>query len=88
LSEVARIRAAMKKVIVDSRFEGDFNCFTHFLRSDPLFYFTDKDHLMREYRDIAKRADAELPALFGVLPRLPCGVKMIPSYAEKSQTTA
>jgi uncharacterized protein (DUF885 family) len=43
---------------------------------------------MREYRDIAKRADAELPALFGVLPRLPCGVKMIPSYAQKSQTTA
>ena len=88
LSEVARIRAAMDQVIVESGFKGDFNAFTHFLRSDPRFYFTDKADLMREYRDIAKRADAELPALFGVLPRLPYGVKMIPSYAEKSQTTA
>lgn len=88
LSEVARIRAAMEQVIIDSGFEGDFDAFTEFLRRDPQFYFTNKEDLMREYRDIAKRADAELPALFGVLPRLPYGVKMIPSYAEKSQTTA
>ena len=88
LRKVARIRAAMEQVIVDMGFEDDFNAFTHFLRSDPRFYFTYKSHLMREHRDIAKRADAELPALFRVLPRLPYGVKMIPSYAEKSQTTA
>jgi len=88
LREVARIRAAMEQVISDSGFEGDFDAFTEFLRRDPQFYFTNKEDLMREYRDIAKRADAELPALFGVLPRLPYGVKMIPSYAEKSQTTA
>jgi uncharacterized protein (DUF885 family) len=88
LREVARIRAAMEQVIIDSGFEGDFDAFTEFLRRDPQFYFTNKEDLMREYRDIAKRADAELPALFGVLPRLPYGVKMIPSYAEKSQTTA
>jgi len=88
LREVARIRAAMEQVIIDSGFEGNFDAFTEFLRRDPQFYFTNKEDLMREYRDIAKRADAELPALFGVLPRLPYGVKMIPSYAEKSQTTA
>jgi len=88
LREVARIRAAMEQVIIDSGFDGDFDAFTEFLRRDPQFYFTNKEDLMREYRDIAKRADAELPALFGVLPRLPYGVKMIPSYAEKSQTTA
>lgn len=88
LSEVARIRAAMQEVIVDSGFQGDFAAFTAFLRSEPQFYFTEKEDLLREYRNIAKRADAELPALFGVLPRLPYGVKAIPSYAEKSQTTA
>ncbi len=88
LREVARIRAAMEQVIIDSGFDGDFDAFTEFLRRDPQFYFINKEDLMREYRDIAKRADAELPALFGVLPRLPYGVKMIPSYAEKSQTTA
>ncbi|MDB9844176.1 DUF885 domain-containing protein [Porticoccaceae bacterium] len=88
LSEVARIRAAMEQVIVDSGFDGDFDAFTEFLRRDPQFYYSNKEDLLRQYRDIAKRADAELPALFGKLPRLPYGVKMIPSYAEKSQTTA
>ena len=88
LAEVARLRAEMEQIIVDSGFEGDFDAFAEFLRRDPQFYFTNKEDLMREYRDIAKRADAELPALFGVLPRLPYGVKRIPSYAEKSQTTA
>jgi uncharacterized protein (DUF885 family) len=44
--------------------------------------------LMMTYRDIAKRIDAELPRVFATLPRLPYGVDRIPSYAEKSQTTA
>src|SRR5690606_6726051 len=35
-----------------------------------------------------KRADMELPKLFGRLPRLPYGVMPIPSYIEKSQTMA
>ena len=43
---------------------------------------------MEAYRNIAKRADPELAHLFGKLPRLPYGVKEVPSYAEKSQTTA
>ncbi|MDG1311256.1 MAG: DUF885 domain-containing protein [Porticoccaceae bacterium] len=88
LSEVKRIREAMDRVIASSGFEGDFNQFTEFLRTDPQFYFTSKEDLLREYRNIAKKADAQLPALFGKLPRLPYGVKAIPAYAEKSQTTA
>ncbi len=38
--------------------------------------------------DIAKRADPELVKVFGKLPRMPYGVIAVPSYAEKSQTTA
>ena len=34
------------------------------------------------------RTDPELARLFGKLPRLPYGVKEVPAYAEKSQTTA
>jgi uncharacterized protein (DUF885 family) len=88
LSEVKRIRRAMDEIIASSGFEGDFYQFTEFLRTDPQFYFTSKGDLLREYRNIAKKADAQLPALFGKLPRLPYGVKAIPAYAEKSQTTA
>ena len=63
-------------------------CSSRFLRTDPQFYYRDAASLLRGYRDIAKRADPELARLFGKLPRLPYGVKAIPAYDEKSQTTA
>ena len=88
LSEVARIRAEMDRVIATSGFKGSFDEFLAFLRSDPQFSYTNAADLLRGYRDICKRADPELARLFGKLPRLPYGVKPIPSYAEKSQTTA
>ncbi len=87
-SEVRRIRAEMEKTKDDSGFEGDLAAFFEFLRTDPQFYHTSKEALLTGYRDISKRADAQLPKLFGLLPRLPYGVKAVPSYSEKSQTTA
>jgi uncharacterized protein (DUF885 family) len=88
LSEVKRIRGEMKDIIKSTDFEGSFEDFLVFLRTDPQFYHTTKEGLLREYRDIAKRADPELMKLFGKLPRTPYGVIPVPSYAEKSQTTA
>ena len=88
LSEVKRIRGEMKDIIESTGFEGSFEDFLVFLRTDPQFYHTTKEGLLREYRDIAKRADPELMKLFGKLPRTPYGVIPVPSYAEKSQTTA
>lgn len=88
LAEVKRIRAEMQAVMQKTGFQGDFKAFTEFLRTDPRFYHTSREALLRDYRDIAKRIDGELPALFGTLPRLPYGVKPIPSYSEQSQTTA
>jgi len=88
LSEVKRIRGEMDQVIAESGFEGSFEDFLVFLRTDPQFYHTTAEGLLREYRDIAKRADPELTKVFGKLPRNPYGVIPIPSFAEKSQTTA
>ncbi len=88
LDEVKRIRGEMEEVIESSGFEGSFEEFLVFLRTDPQFYHETKEGLLREYRDIAKRADPELMKLFGKLPRTPYGVIPVPSYAEKSQTTA
>ncbi len=88
LSEVKRIRGEMEKIIESSGFEGSFEEFLVFLRTDPQFYHTSKEDLLREYRDIAKRADPELMKLFGKLPRTPYGIIPVPAYAEKSQTTA
>lgn len=88
LSEVKRIRAEMEDVIAASGFTGSFDEFLVFLRTDPQFYHQTSEDLLREYRDIAKRADPELTKLFGKLPRTPYGVVPVPPYAEKSQTTA
>ena len=88
LSEVKRIRGEMDQVIEDSGFEGSFEEFLQFLRTDPQFYYTSADELMQGYRDIAKRADPQLVKLFGKLPRLPYGVVEVPDYAAKSATTA
>jgi uncharacterized protein (DUF885 family) len=88
LSEVKRIRAEMDRVIASSGFTGSYDDFVRFLRTDPQFYFTDADSLVRAYRDIAKRADPELAPLFGRLPQSPYGVKVVPEGIAPSQTTA
>lgn len=83
-----RIRAGMESVKAEAGFEGSLEEFFDFLRTDPQFFYTEGQDLLMGYRDIAKRVDAELPKLFGHLPRLPYGVSPVPAYAEKSQTTA
>lgn len=88
VAEVNRIRAEMDTVIAASGFKGSFGEFTGFLRKDPRFYFTNAEDLVKEYRDIAKRADPELARLFGVLPRLPYGVRLVPDAIAPAQTTA
>ena len=75
-------------IIAASGFKGSFEAFTAFLRTDPKFFFTSADDLVRAYRDVAKRADPELAHLFGTLPRLPYGVKAVPDAVAPSQTTA
>lgn len=88
LREVARIRAEMDQIIKTTEFKGTFEEFLHFLRTDPRFYYTKAEDLLTGYRDICKRIDAELPKLFGVLPRTPYGVREVPEYSAPSQTTA
>jgi uncharacterized protein (DUF885 family) len=88
LAEVRRIRSQMDALIASTGFKGSFSDFSKFLRTDPRFYYTNAEELLMGYRDIAKRADPALARLFGKLPRLPYGVKAVPDYAAKSQTTA
>ncbi|MCF6158921.1 MAG: DUF885 domain-containing protein [wastewater metagenome] len=88
LREVKRIRQEMDKLIAQMNFDGSFSDFIRFLCNDAQFFFANKNDLLVAYRDIAKRADPELMRLFGKLPRLPYGIKPVPSYKEKSQPAA
>ncbi len=80
LAEVARIRAEMDRVIATTGFKGSFPEFLEFINSDPRFFFVKPEDRLRAYRDIAKRADAELPRLFAELPRVPYGIRPMEEY--------
>jgi uncharacterized protein (DUF885 family) len=75
LREVARIDAEIDAVIRRSGFSGTHEEFSRFLHESPQFYYATGEQLLGGYRDIAKRADAELPRLFAELPRTPYGVR-------------
>jgi len=80
LREVARIRAEMESVIARTGFKGTREEFLRFLHDSPQFYYDKRDDMLAGYRDIAKRADAQLPALFAELPRLPYGIRAMQDY--------
>ncbi len=88
LREVARIRAEMERVIREVGFDGSFQEFLVFLRTDPRFHYADADELFRAYLAMAKRIDPLLPPLFGTLPRTPYGVRPIPAISAPDTTTA
>ena len=88
LKEVARIRGEMDLVIEETGFEGDFQAFLHYLRTDPKFYYTSADELFNGYLAVAKQIDPKLVLLFGKLPRMPYGVKKIPDAIAPDTTTA
>ena len=69
LAEVARIRAEMDEVIAQTGFEGDFDAFLHFLRTDPQFYADSAQDLLNHAAWIAKRVDGVIGRYFDPLPR-------------------
>lgn len=87
LQEVARIRAEMEQIIDQVGFEGSFAEFVHFLRTDPQFYATTPEQLLKEASFIAKKMDAQLPKLFHTLPRRPYGVAPVPASIAPKYTT-
>ncbi|PZR35747.1 DUF885 family protein [Caulobacter segnis] len=86
-AEVARIRARMQEAMKAAGFQGDLPAFIAMLRQDPRFYATSRQQLLEKASEIAKRADDQLPAHFGVLPRLTYGVRPVPASIEKGYTT-
>ena len=78
LKEVAKIKNTMEAIITEVEFQGSFEDFFAFLRSDKQFYAQSGDELLMRARDIAKRLDEQLPKFFKTLPRTPYGVAAVP----------
>lgn len=79
LAEVARIRGEMDAIIREVGFEGTFSEFLTFLRTDPQFYPTTGDQLLREAAWITREVDGRMPDFFGRIPRAPYTVKPVPA---------
>lgn len=88
LEEVARIRAEMDRVIAKIGYQGSFDEFLRFLRTDPQFYYKTPEELFSAYATTAKRIDPQLVKLFGKLPRMPYGLRPIPATSAPNTTTA
>ncbi|HEY2929371.1 DUF885 domain-containing protein [Piscinibacter sp.] len=78
--EVARIQGEMAQSIAQTGFQGTHAQFIASIARDPQFFFTEPDEMLKAYRDVAKRVDAELPKLFAELPRLPYGVRAMEAH--------
>jgi len=87
LNEVARIKSEMKKIIKDLKFQGSFEDFFKFLRTDEQFYANTPKDLLMFARDVAKRADEQLPRFFKTLPRKPYGVAPVPDAIAPKYTS-
>lgn len=88
LRENARIRDEMEAIRRQVEFDGDLPAFLQYLRTDPKFYATTPEQLLKEVALILKTADGRLPELFGRLPRIPYGIREIPAYVAPQTTSA
>ena len=77
----------MKKIIKELKFQGSFEDFFKFLRTDNQFYANTPKELLMYARDIAKRADEQLPRFFKTLPRKPYGVAPVPDAIAPKYTS-
>jgi uncharacterized protein (DUF885 family) len=87
LRESARIRADMEKVAKAAGFPNRA-AFIQDLRTNPQYFATTPDQLMRETAIVTKQIDGKMPGLFGRLPRLPYGIREIPAEIAEGTTTA
>ena len=86
LSEVERIKKEMLEVMKEVNFNGSIKDFIQTLRTDPKFYPTSAEGLLKEASYISKKIDGKLPLLFGKLPRQPYGVVPVPDFLAPSYT--
>jgi uncharacterized protein (DUF885 family) len=88
LKEVERIRKEMEMLKDRIGFKGTLDEFNKFLKTDPQFYYTNKDDLMNGFREILKKMDTKLPELFGRLPEAKYDLKEIEEFRAASAPAA
>jgi len=88
VKEVERIEQEMKTIIHSTHFEGTFDDFLQFMKSNSQFFYSNREELLDGYRSLTRDIESKLPLLFDQMPTLPFEVIPIPSYSEESQIAA
>lgn len=87
LQEVGRIKNSMFKIIKEIEFEGTFEDFLNFLRTDKQFYAKTPQELLNYAAWLSKKAEGHLPKLFNKLYSLPFTVSPVPDDIAPTYTT-
>lgn len=85
--EVNRIRAKMEALIHDLNFEGNWDDFLRFLRTDPQFYAKTPRQLIDHAERLSRKAESKLPKYFSVLYQLPFVVEKVPEEIAPNYTS-
>lgn len=88
LSEVARLRSEMEKVVEQVGFEGDLEAFINELRTNPEYNFTESEEILEAYRALKEKVDAEVPRLFSKMPKADFEIREVESFRAASSAGA
>lgn len=88
LQEVNRIKKLMLEIIEKTKFEGSFEGFLSFLRTDEQFYAKSPQELLNYAAWLGKKAEGQLPKLFKTLPSLPYSISPVPDAIAPTHTGA
>lgn len=79
LSEVARIQADMEATMKEAGWDGDFQGFLHFLKTDPQFYAETPYELIAKSAYVANKVNGQLKFTIGLLPRYRFTIRPTPA---------
>ena len=88
LDEVARIRGEMEKIKREVAFEGSLDAFLEQMRTDRKFRFSSREELIEAANAHLMRTKAQLPKLFGRLPKADCVMKEIEAFRAPASPVA
>lgn len=86
MQEVTRIKKLMEEVITSLDYQESFTDFLQFLRTDEQFYAKTGQELLNKAAWLSKKAEGQLPKLFGKLYELPFTVAPVPDAIAPTYT--
>lgn len=84
--EVTRIKAEMLDIVKGLNFQGSFEDFLLFLRTDKQFYPTSPQQLLHYAAWLGKTIEGKLPKYFNTLPRNPYTITPVPDALAPNYT--